>query len=311
MKTEILTLLLAASTTAAIAQTAATPTTSAAKPASSAAKPATGTAKPAVSATKTANAAAKPATSATPAAHAAATAGKLPPGIPPVKGIVKTAFSERWEDIKIGTGADAVANKVYKVHYTGYLAADGKKFDSSYDHPGQPVKDKDGMPVLDKDGKPMVGDPQPIAFPQGFGRLIPGFDQGFDGMKVGGKRRIFIPWQLAYGERGRPGPDAAHPGIPSKADLIFDVELVDITDMPAQPNHPPVTITPGGKPATPPKPGAQPSPAEPAAPAPGSATPAPGAATQPAAPPTAASPAPPASSTQPTAPATPAQPQSK
>jgi peptidylprolyl isomerase len=257
----------------------------------------------------------KPAAPATATAHATAAASstgvKLPPGIPPVKGVVKTAFVERWEDIKIGTGADAVANKMYKVNYTGWLAADGRKFDSSYDHPGPPLKDKNGKPVLDKDGKPMTGVPQPIAFPQGFGRLIPGFDQGFTGMKIGGKRRLFIPWQLAYGERGRPGPDAAHPGIPSKADLIFDVELVDITDMPAQPNHPPVTITPGGKPATPPKPGAQPSPAEPAAPAPGSATPAPGAATQPAAPPTAASPAPPASSTQPTAPATPAQPQSK
>ena len=50
-------------------------------------------------------------------------------------------------------------------------------------------------------------------------------------MKVGGKRRLFIPWQLAYGARGRPGPDAAHPGIPAKADLIFDVELVDSGDM--------------------------------------------------------------------------------
>ena len=247
MKTEILMLLLAASTTAAIAQTAATPTTSAAqpatgtaKPASSAKKPATSAAKPATTAAKTATTAAKPGTSATAAAHAAAssTAGKLPPGIPPVKGIVKTAFSERWEDIKIGTGADAVANKVYKVHYTGYLAADGKKFDSSYDHPGQPLKDKDGKPVLDKDGKPMTGDPQPIAFPQGFGRLIPGFDQGFDGMKVGGKRRIFIPWQLAYGDKGRPGPDPAHPVIPPKADLIFDVDLVDVSDLPAQPNRP-------------------------------------------------------------------------
>jgi peptidylprolyl isomerase len=305
MKTEILTLLLAASTTAAIAQTAATPTTSAAKPASSAAKPATGTAKPAVSATKTANAAAKPATSATPAAHAAATAGKLPPGIPPVKGIVKTAFSERWEDIKIGTGADAVANKVYKVHYTGYLAADGKKFDSSYDHPGQPVKDKDGKPVLDKDGKPMVGDPQPIAFPQGFGRLIPGFDQGFDGMKVGGKRRIFIPWQLAYGEKGHPGPDPAHPGIPPKADLIFDVELVDISDLPAQPTRP-MQVRPSG--AAPPKPGAPgtPPPAgQPGAAAPGSASPAPAAA--PATPPASTAPA----ASAPSSTTAPAQPQSK
>ncbi len=98
--------------------------------------------------------------------------------------------------------------------------------------------DKDGKPVMGEDGKPKLGDPQPISFPQGFGRVIPGFDQGFEGMKVGGKRRLFIPWQLAYGARGRPGPDPAHPGIPPKADLIFDVELVDVAEMQMPPNHP-------------------------------------------------------------------------
>ena len=65
--------------------------------------------------------------------------------------------------------------------------------------------------MLGDDGKPKLGDPQPMPFPQGMGRLIPGFDQGFGGMKVGGKRRLFIPWQLAYGARGRPGPDAPIP----------------------------------------------------------------------------------------------------
>jgi peptidylprolyl isomerase len=235
MKTEFLMLLIAASTTAAIAQTPAKPAAPAAPPAHAAA-------------------------SSTAHATASSTGVTLPPGIPPVKGIVKTAFSERWEDIKIGTGADAVTNKMYKVNYTGWLASDGKKFDSSYDHPGQPLKDKDGKPVLGPDGKPKLGDPEPISFPQGFGRLIPGFDQGFEGMKVGGKRRIFIPWQLAYGDKGRPGPDAAHPVIPPKSDLIFDVELVDISDMPAQPNRPmqmrPGAATPGAgtvpKPVTPP-----------------------------------------------------------
>ena len=84
---------------------------------------------------------------------------------------VKTAFSLRYQDIKIGTGADAEPNKIYKVHYTGWLAVrTGGKFDSSYDHPGQPIMDKDGKPVLGADGKTELGDPQPITFPQGFGR---------------------------------------------------------------------------------------------------------------------------------------------
>jgi peptidylprolyl isomerase len=230
------------------------------------------------------------------AAASASSATKLPPGVPPVKGIVKTAFSLHYEDYKIGTGALAEPNKLYKVHYTGWLAADGHKFDSSYDHPGAPVLDKDGKPVMGEDGKPKKGEPQPMAFPQGMGRLIPGFDQGFEGMKIGGKRRLFIPWQLAYGARGRPGPDAAHPGIPAKADLIFDVELVDVTDMPTPPSRPGMGGMPGGrpmppgaapgasapvKPTAPPAPGAAPStapqssPAAPAQPTPGTTAPAP------------------------------------
>jgi peptidylprolyl isomerase len=162
--------------------------------------------------------------------------------------MMKTAFSLKYQDIKIGTGADAEPNKMYEVLYTGWLAADGHKFDSTNDHPRAPVLDKDGKPVLDADGKPKQGDPQPISFPQGFGRVIPGWDQGFEGMKIGGKRRIFVPWQLAYGARGRAGPDAAHPVIPAKADLIFDVELVDITDLPLPPNHPAMGTMPGARP---------------------------------------------------------------
>lgn len=199
----------------------------------------------------------KPAAPAATVHHAAttSTATKLPPGVPPVKGIIKPAFSLRYEDIKIGAGADAEPNKMYKVFYTGYLgsngrADDGHKFDSSWDHPGPPVKDKDGKPVLGDDGKPKLGEPQPMAFPQGMGRLIPGFDQGFYGMKIGGKRRIFIPWQLAYGTRAMPDrPD--HPGIPAKSDLIFDVELVEVTDMPQPPTRMPVPH-PGVPPSTPP-----------------------------------------------------------
>jgi peptidylprolyl isomerase len=209
MKHTVLILLMAASAAALSAQTPA-------KPASHAAKPAVH------------------------AARSTAAAAKLPPGVPPVKGIQKTLFtvSLRYQEIKIGTGAEAEPNKLYKVNYTVWLAASGVKSDSSYDQPGKPVLDKDGKPVLGADGKPTLGEPQPITFPQGFGRAIPGFDQGFTGMKIGGKRRLFIPWQLAYGARGRPGPDAAHPGIPPKADLIFDVELVAVEDLPMPPNHP-------------------------------------------------------------------------
>jgi peptidylprolyl isomerase len=88
---------------------------------------------------------------------------------------------------------------MYKVHYTGWLE-DGTKFDSS----------------VDRD--------QPFEFQQGLHRVINGWDDGFEGMRVGGKRRLFIPWQLAYGAQGR-GP------IPAKANLIFDIELIDQRDL--------------------------------------------------------------------------------
>ena len=217
-----------------------------------------------------AQAPAKPATPATATRPAASASGiKLPPGVPPVRGIVKTAFSLRYQDMKIGTGAEAEPNKIYKVHYTGWLAADGHKFDSSRDHK-TPVMGKDGKPELDADGKPKMNDGDPISFPQGFGRVIPGFDQGFTGMKVGGKRRLFIPWQLAYGARGRPGPNAANPGIPPKADLIFDIELVEVSEMPAPQARPEMMNGPNGQPMrmmphplTPGAPGSQANPATP------------------------------------------------
>jgi peptidylprolyl isomerase len=117
------------------------------------------------------------------------------------------------------------------VRYTGWLT-DGTKFDSSYDHPGG----------------------EPITFPAGIHRVIPGWDSGFEGMHVGGKRRLFIPYQLAYGEAGRP------PKIPAKSDLIFDIELVSVSDAP------PSSAAPPTNPSTTPQPqGAQPKSEEPAA----------------------------------------------
>lgn len=198
-------------------------------------------------------------TAQTPAAHHAA-AAKPAGEIPAIHGVVRTMFSERYEDYKIGTGALAEPNKLYKVEYTGYLAATGQKFDSSYDH--RTPEMKDGKPVTGPDGKVVLGTPQPLLFPQGFGRLIPGFDQGFTGMHVGGKRRIFIPWQLGYGTRDIPARPPDHPGIPPKSDLIFDVELVDVTEMPKMPQRPfgGVPPHPGGLPAHPA------APAEPAKP---------------------------------------------
>ncbi len=189
---------------------------------------------------------------------------RLPPGIPRVvHGPVKVApIAVRYEDIKVGTGAVGEPGKLWHLNYTGWRAADGVKFDSSVDR-RPPVIGKDGKPVLGPDGKPRFGDPQPMAFPQGIGAVIPGFDFGLAGMRVGGKRRIFIPWQLAYGSRDLPArpsrfPGAPDfPGIPSKSDLIFDVELVDITAMPTPQQLP----APAPHAATPQHPGTSAQPA--------------------------------------------------
>jgi peptidylprolyl isomerase len=230
---------------------------------------------------------------------------KLPPGVPRVAHLpVKMPFALRFEDIVVGKGAEGESGKLWHLKYTGWRAADGIKFDSWDDHK-QPVVGSDGKPELGPDGKPKMADPSPMAIPIGVGRVIPGFDYGLDGMKIGGKRRIFIPWQMAYGTRAMPDrPD--HPGIPAKSDLIFDVELVDVTDVP-QPPHPQM---PGNRPMPPgvphPGAGAQPNaaptaptskpalPATPAAPATPSTQPAAPAATTP-------------SASAPAQPATPAQ----
>jgi peptidylprolyl isomerase len=227
--------LLAALTPAALTTAATAQTT---KPATTTAKPGTTTVHHTTSATTT----------------------TTPPNIPKVVGIPKIAYALRYVDIVTGTGTLAESSvlgtseadskiKWYTVKYTGWLT-DGTKFDSSFDHPGA----------------------EPITFPAGAHRVIPGWDTGFQGMHVGGKRRLFIPYQLAYGEAGRP------PHIPAKSDLIFDIELVSISDTPPAPKAPPApptnpTAAPDkpsdapAKPATDPaKPQTAPSPADPTKP---------------------------------------------
>ncbi len=102
-----------------------------------------------------------------------------PPGVPKVVGTPKPLYALRYIDVVVGTGPLAESRKYYTVHYTGWLT-DGTKFDSSVDRG------------------------TPITFPYGARQVIPGWDTGFEGMHVGGKRRLFIPYQLAYGETGRP-----------------------------------------------------------------------------------------------------------
>lgn len=161
--------------------------------------------------------------------------------IPRVPGIPKPLYTLKYIDTVIGTGPLAEPNKWYTVRYTGWLT-DGTKFDSSYDHPGG----------------------EPITFPYGARRVIIGWDTGFEGMHVGGKRRLFVPYQLAYGELGRP------PVIPAKANLVFDVELVSMSDTrpepPADSTKPTIDTAPAGsstqetKPATPTTPDKTPHP---------------------------------------------------
>lgn len=105
----------------------------------------------------------------------------------------------QYIDITQGSGATVQKGDTISVEYTGWLAATGKKFDSSYDHGGQPLQ-----------------------FTVGQGQMIPGFDAGVIGMKVGGTRRLFIPAAQGYGAAGNP------PAVPANANLIFDVTVVSI-----------------------------------------------------------------------------------
>lgn len=100
-------------------------------------------------------------------------------------------------DLTVGTGDEASTTSTVTAHYTGALASDGTIFESSLDSG------------------------QPATFP--LSQVIKGWTQGVPGMKVGGKRRLIIPYALAYGEAGQPNS-----GIPPKADLVFDIELVAV-----------------------------------------------------------------------------------
>ena len=107
-------------------------------------------------------------------------------------------------DIAVGNGAEAVAGKRVTVHYSGWL----------YD-PAQP----------ETKGKPFDSSREadrPFTFTLGAGQVIAGWDQGVQGMKVGGQRRLVIPHPLAYGESGAGGV------IPPRASLVFDVELLEV-----------------------------------------------------------------------------------
>jgi peptidylprolyl isomerase len=209
--------------------------------------------------------------------------------VPAVKGIHKTLFSVSlgYQDVKIGDGAVAEPGKILKYSFTIWCATNGSKIDSSADH-RIPVLDKDKKPVLDADGKPKLGDPQQAITMMGTGRPLLGWDMGFEGMKAGGIRRVFIPWQLGLGAREIPARDATHPAIPAKSDLIVDIELTEVKDAPApQQAHPGMHPMPGMHP-TPVTPVAPATTTTPAAPA---ATATPNAATAPAATPAATAPA--------------------
>lgn len=112
-------------------------------------------------------------------------------------GITLPSGLKYW-DVKVGTGKEATNGHKVKVHYTGWLLENGKKFDSSVDRG------------------------QPFEFTIGAGEVIKGWDEGVAGMKVGGKRQLRIPPELGYGMRGAGGV------IPPNAFLIFDVELLGV-----------------------------------------------------------------------------------
>lgn len=115
--------------------------------------------------------------------------------------MIETPSGLQYEDTVAGSGATATAGQHVTVHYTGWLfdnGTAGKKFDSSKDRG------------------------QPFQFALGAGMVIGGWDEGVQGMQVGGTRRLVIPPHLGYGARGAGGV------IPPNATLLFEVELLDV-----------------------------------------------------------------------------------
>jgi FKBP-type peptidyl-prolyl cis-trans isomerase FkpA len=108
--------------------------------------------------------------------------------------LTPTPSGLRYQDLVVGEGAEATRGQTVVVHYVGWLL-DGEKFDASLDRG------------------------ETFSFPLGGGRVIPGWDEGVEGMKVGGARRLVIPPELGYGEGGFP------PVIPPNSTLVFDVQL--------------------------------------------------------------------------------------
>jgi FKBP-type peptidyl-prolyl cis-trans isomerase FkpA len=135
--------------------------------------------------------------STTAAGSAAETASPSPAGETALPPATTTASGVRIEELVVGTGAAAERGKTVVVHYTGWLT-DQTKFDSSHDRG------------------------QPFSFVLGAGAVIRGWDQGVQGMKVGGRRRLTIPPDMAYGAAGVP------PVIPANATLVFEVELLEV-----------------------------------------------------------------------------------
>ncbi|MBS0272713.1 MAG: FKBP-type peptidyl-prolyl cis-trans isomerase [Proteobacteria bacterium] len=112
--------------------------------------------------------------------------------------MITTSSGLSYKDIKVGEGATPQAGQTVEVHYTGWLQQNDQKFDSSVDRG------------------------EPFHFILGKGQVIPGWDEGVASMKIGGKRQLIIPADLAYGARGVPG------AIPPNATLVFDVELLGV-----------------------------------------------------------------------------------
>lgn len=112
---------------------------------------------------------------------------------------ITTDSGLQYEDTECGDGAEATRGSLVTVHYTGTLE-DGEKFDSSLDRG------------------------EPFEFRLGRGMVIEGWEEGIQGMRVGGSRTLTIPPELGYGETGAP------PQIPPNATLIFEVELLDVSE---------------------------------------------------------------------------------